>query len=222
MQNLPAKLSEGERDLVFIVVGTHLFRIAEAQRDLDRAAQAWRDIKALQLEESNLAWILAVRLVFLMAQAGDFARVRQYLKRVQGRRNRLLAEGYLLWAQGQRDEARTLWEQAVKTEPAEGDEEEELPYLQALVMLGPSRVLLDYLPSWEGPQWEREMFRALALAQEGDLDGATAAMERGVKWLRSEEILQRQIPLHYRRLWKDFLSPEAWERLEPFFAPEPA
>lgn len=32
---------------------------------------------------------------------------------------------------------------------------------------------------------------------------------------------QGRLPIAAARLWRNFLPPEAWERLAPFFTPEP-
>lgn len=209
---------ERERDLFLDLGGSLLFEIGEIQRNLDLAIQGWERLRAAGKPD----WELGVRLVFLMAQAGDVARGRQYLRQIRGRCSLPLAEGYLLWAEGAREGARSLWERAAKRWPDEEPVSEQRSFFQALLLLGHPREVLDSLMDWEGSRWESHLFRAIALAQVGDLGAAVAAMERTVKRIKFVEILLEKVPLYQRRLWKDFLSPEAWERLEPFFAPEPA
>ncbi|MBC7225586.1 MAG: tetratricopeptide repeat protein, partial [Anaerolineae bacterium] len=209
------------RALVPALAARLLLRIAEEQKDVDLAFRAWRLLeKASELLRSPLDPRLGERLVLLLVEVGAFDLAREHLGRIPYEGLRQFVEGYLQWRQGERDAARGTWERLVADAAAKAQQEEVDARPWALLALGRPDEALDLLEPPGTYPIDTLLLRAVALAQRGDLDDAVATMEEALLETRVR-ITDWRLPIAPARLWRNFLPPEAWERLAPFFVQEP-
>lgn len=172
-----------------------LFRTYQAMGRVDDALSAWGMAAVLDPDLT----VRVSELYYWLIEQGKLEQARRYLQREGNNARRLLYEGLIEWQEGHEEEARSLWQRAVRLNPLD-EHVDEVAWTEAALRLGEPERIIAFEKEAVGDlaivgEVQATLF-GIANAAAGNLSAAThwldqvqQRIQRG--WLPSEKIAAR-------------------------------